>query len=64
MATSTPPQEGLRPELLNRMVVGNKVIDHELIHGLGPKPMETVVMFVVEQGLTATVFAIPPKSPS
>ena len=42
--------EGLRAELLNRRVIGNKVIDHELIHGLGPEPIETAVMFVVEQG--------------
>jgi hypothetical protein len=55
---------GLRAELLSRMVVGNKVIDHELIHGLGPEPFETSVMFVVEQGLITTVFSIPAKSPS
>jgi hypothetical protein len=54
---------GLRAELLNRMVIGNKVIDHELIHGLGPEPVETAVMFVVEEGLISTVFAIPAKSP-
>ena len=54
---------GLRAELLSRMVIGNKVIDHELIHGLGPQPVETGVMFVVEQGLISTVFAIPAKSP-
>lgn len=54
--------EGLRAELLCRMVIGNKVIDHELIHGLGPEPVETAVMFVVEQGVIRTVFAIPAKS--
>jgi len=55
--------EGLRAELLSRMVIGNKVIDHELIHGLGPEPIETAIMFVVEEGLIRTVFAIPAKSP-
>ncbi|QQR35108.1 hypothetical protein JI749_12070 [Devosia oryziradicis] len=55
--------EGLRAELLNRIVVGNKVIDHELIHGLGPEPLETSVMFVVDAGLISTVFSIPAKSP-
>lgn len=55
---------GLRAELLNRMVIGNKVIDHELIHGLGPEPIETGIMFVVENGLISTVFGIPAKSPS
>nr|WP_295891241.1 nuclear transport factor 2 family protein [uncultured Devosia sp.] len=54
---------GLRAELVNRMVIGNKVIDHELIHGLGPEPIETAVMFVVEQGLISTVFSIPERSP-
>ncbi len=54
---------GLRAELLNRMVIGNKVIDHELIHGLGPEPFETAVMFVVEQGLISAVFSIPAKTP-
>ena len=53
--------EGLRAELLGRLVIGNKVIDHELIHGLGPQPLETAVMFVVEQGLIVTAFAIPAK---
>lgn len=56
--------QGLRAELLSRMVIGNKIIDHELIHGLGPEPIETAVMFVVEEGLIGTVFAIPARSPS
>lgn len=56
--------EGLQAKLLNRMVVGNKVIDHELIHGLSPEPMETSVVFVIEDGLIAQVFFIPAKSPS
>ncbi|WP_240233532.1 hypothetical protein [Devosia lacusdianchii] len=43
---------------------GYKVIDHELIHGLGPEPFETAVLFVVVEGLITTVFAIPSKSPS
>ncbi|SMQ64149.1 hypothetical protein SAMN06295905_0925 [Devosia lucknowensis] len=55
---------GLRAELVNRMVVGNTVIDHELIHGLGPEPMETAVMFEVADGLIQKVFAIPAKTPS
>jgi hypothetical protein len=54
----------LRAELMDRIVVGNKVIDHELIHGLGPEPFETAVMFVVEQGLITSVFSIPAKTPS
>jgi hypothetical protein len=52
---------GLRAELLDRMVIGNKVIDHELIHGLASSPWETAIMFVVENGLIATAFSIPVK---
>ena len=62
-ATRRFVHEGLRAELLSRMVIGNKVIDHELIHGLGPGPIETAVMFVVEEGLIKMVFAIPAGTP-
>jgi len=54
--------DGLRAELLTRIVAGNTVVDHELIHGLGPEPFETTVMFIVENGLISTVFSIPAKS--
>lgn len=63
-ATNRLVHEGLHAKLLNRMVVGNKVIDHELIHGLGPEPMETSVVFVIEDELITQVFFIPTKSPS
>jgi hypothetical protein len=56
--------EGLRAELLNRIVLGNKVIDHEMIHGIGPEPMEIAVIFEVVDGLIEKVFAIPAKTPS
>ena len=56
--------EGLRAEILNRIVLGNTVIDYELIHGLSDEPIETAIMFVVENGLIARVFVIPSKSPS
>ena len=58
-ATHRFVHEGLRAELVNRIVVGNTVIDHELIHGIGPEPIETAVLFVVEDGLIARVFSIP-----
>lgn len=51
----------LRAELINRIALGNKVIDHELIHGLAEEPIETAIMFVIEGGLIAQVFAIPVK---
>ncbi|KRB01632.1 hypothetical protein ASD83_03665 [Devosia sp. Root685] len=61
-ATNRFVHEGLHAKVLNRMVIGNKVIDHELIHGLGPEPVETSVIFVVEDGLIAQVFFLPAKS--
>lgn len=51
----------LRAELINRIALGNKVIDHELIHGLADEPIETAIMFIIEDGLIAQVFAIPVK---
>lgn len=51
----------LRAELINRIALGNKVIDHELIHGLAEEPIETSIMFVIEDGLIAQVFVIPVK---
>jgi hypothetical protein len=52
---------GLRAELVNRIALGNKVIDHELIYGLSEEPIETAIMFVIEAGLIAQVFSIPVK---
>lgn len=63
-ATQRFNHTGLRAELVNRIVMGNTVIDHELIHGLSDAPLETAIMFVVEDGLIKTVFSIPFKSAS
>lgn len=52
----------LRAELLNRMVLGNTVIDHERIHGLGgiaEPPLEMAVVYLVQHGLIQTVHAYP-----
>ena len=56
--------EGLRAELVNRMVLGNTIIDHERIYGLGDAPVEMVVIMVIEDGRIAKEFVIPAKSPS
>ena len=45
---------GLRAELIGRTVVGNKVFDHERIHGLGDAPLETMAVFEIEGGLIRT----------
>ena len=37
----------LHAELVNRMVLGNKVIDHERVLGIGPEPMEVAAIYEV-----------------
>lgn len=49
----------LRAELVNRMVLGSTVIDHERIHGIGPEPIEMAVVYLVQDGLIQTVCAYP-----
>lgn len=46
----------LKAELLSRTVLGNKVFDHELIHGLSPEPIESVAVFEVKEGLIQTAW--------
>lgn len=38
---------GLHAELVNRMVFGNKVIDHERVTGLGDGPQEVAAIYEV-----------------
>ena len=38
---------GLRAEILNRMVLGDKVIEHERVWGIGDAPLEVVVIYKV-----------------
>ena len=42
---------GLHAELLNRMVVGRKVIDHERISGVREQPFEVAIVYEVINGL-------------
>src|SRR5262245_24030091 len=46
---------GLKADLLNRMVVGNRVIDHERVHGVRDKPFEAAVVYEVVDGKIQTV---------
>ena len=46
----------LHAELLNRMVLGNKVIDHERIHGVRDEPFEIAVVYEVQHGLIQTLW--------
>jgi len=44
-------QPGLHAELVNRIVLGNVVIDHERITGVREQPFEVAVVYQVRDGL-------------
>lgn len=46
----------LHAQVLNRMVLGNKVIDHERITGLGDAPLEAAAVYEITGGLIGTVW--------
>jgi hypothetical protein len=46
----------LRAELISRVVIGDKVFDHELIYGLSPTPLESMAVFHVQNDLIATAW--------
>lgn len=46
----------LKAELLSRIVLGNKVFDHEYIHGLTPEPLASVAVFEIENELIKTAW--------
>ena len=46
---------GLRAELLNRIVLGDTVADHERIHGLGEQPSEVMAVYRIIDGVIASV---------
>lgn len=46
---------GLCAEIVNRIVVGRRVIDHERIHGLGDVPLEVAVAYEIADGLIVRV---------
>ena len=59
---------GLHAEILSRIVLGNKVIDHERVVGIRDTPVEALAIYEVEAGLIRTVWffypaqAFPAKS--
>ena len=55
----TAPQ--LHAEILNRIVLSNKIIDHERLTGLPNSPFECVVIYEVENGLIQRVWSLWPK---
>ena len=46
----------LHADVLNRLVVGNKVIDHERVSGVRDEPFDAAVVYEVRDGLIATVW--------
>ncbi len=46
----------LRAELLDRIVLGSKVVDHERVFGLGDKPFEVAVVYEVRDGRIVSVW--------
>jgi hypothetical protein len=48
---------GLHAELLNRMVLGNKVIDHERISGVREQPFEMAVAYEIKDGRIQRVWS-------
>ena len=49
-ATQRFNRVGLHAELVNRMVLGSKVIDHERISGISEQPFEVAVVYEVTNG--------------
>jgi len=62
----------LHAEILNRMVIGTKVIDHERVLGMGENPQEVAVVYEIDRGFIQCVWlfsgelplATVPKDPS
>ena len=46
----------LHAEIVNRMILGNKVIDHERITGVGDGPFEAAAVYEIRDGLIAAVW--------
>jgi hypothetical protein len=47
---------GLHAEIVNRMVIGNKVIDHERVAGVREQPFEVAAVYEVIDDLIKTVW--------
>ena len=52
---------GLHAEILDRIVLGNKVIDHERIRGITDGLVEAVAVYEVVDGLIETVWFFYPE---
>jgi hypothetical protein len=61
-STTVFVKEGLRAEVVSRTSLGNKVVDHELTHGLAPHPVETIVVYEVVDDLIQAVWLYWPNA--
>ncbi len=52
---------GLRAEIVNRIVLGSKVIDHERIWGIRDHPIEVAAIYEVVEGLIARAWFFAPE---
>jgi len=53
----------LHAEILSRIVLGNKVIDHERVTGIRDQPLEALAIYDVANGLIRTVWFYYPAEP-
>jgi hypothetical protein len=51
---------GLRAEIVRRIALGNKVIDHERVSGIEDRPIEMVAVYEVRNGLIDCVWFFTP----
>lgn len=54
---------GLHATIVNRIVLGNKVIDHERVVGIRDAAVEVVAVYEVVDGLIETVWFFYPEDP-
>lgn len=51
---------GLRAEIVNRIAMGSKVIDHERVWGIQEQPLEVAAVYQVSGGLIRKVWFFAP----
>ncbi len=59
-ATQRFNRSNLHAEILHRVVLGNKIFDHERIFGVQDKPFEVVVVFEIQNNLIQNMFSFSP----
>lgn len=49
-------RQGLRAELVKRIAMGDKVVDHEEVHGVEVAPLQAIAVYEVVDGLIVQVW--------